>query len=244
MNEKIKKSLPYVAVTAGFILTVIILIVLLDKVIMPFLIHDKDTVKVPNFVGKELAEAEKMISANKLNIAKVIEQYSDKNQSGIVLNQSPKAGSEVKSGRTIYLSVSKGQETVIVPYMIGQPLRAARVNMKNKGLQIGNITYSSSDIYGTDTIISQAVLSGKNVPFGSSIDLVVSRGAEAQVKVPNLIGKRSDEAESILKESGLILGSQSPQKSDTYLPNTIINQSPESGELVAKGSKVNIVITK
>lgn len=244
MNEKMKKILPYLYVTGGFIATIVILIIIIDKVIMPLLIHDKGTIRVPNLIGKELNEAEKILTQNNLSLAKVNELNSDKIPNGTIMNQIPKEGTQVKSGRSIYLTVSKGQESVNVPYIIGQALRNARVNLKNKGLEVGNISYINSDIYGPDTVINQSQTSGKIVSFGSNIDLVVSKGAESQIKVPSLIGKRSEDVNSILLESGLTQGSISFLKHDTYLPNTVVNQSPEPGSLVSKGTSINIIVSK
>jgi hypothetical protein len=244
MNENFRTVLKYLGVTVGFIFTIILLVIIVDKLILPALIHDKDNVTVPNLQNKTLAEAEQLIIQNKLSLAKVNEQYNEKSPAGTVLSQVPKAGSEVKSGRSIYLSVSKGMELVTVPYVVGMPYRTARVTLKNRGIEVGTVTYQNSENLGSDTVISQLTPSGKSIPYGNSIDLVVSKGSEAQVKIPNLIGKRIDDVQKILQESGLQLGSVNTVRHETYLSNTVVNQSPEAGEIASKGTVVNILISK
>ena len=244
MTDNFRNVLKYLGVTVGFFFTIILLVVLIDKLLLPALIHDKDNVVVPNLQGKQLAEAEQLISQSKLSLAKVNEQYNEKSPSGTVMSQTPKAGSEVKSGRSIYLTVSKGLELVTVPYVVGMPYRTARVTLKNRGIEVGNVTYQNSETMGSDTVVSQLTSSGKSIPYGTAIDLVVSKGAEAQVKVPNLIGKRIDDIQKILSESGLSMGSINYLKHETYLPNTVVSQSPASGEVTNKGTAINVTISK
>ena len=243
-KEKLIKILPYLIVFFSFCIVVILLIVSVDSLLLPALIHNKDTVPVPNVTGMAITEAEKVLAQNNLVVYKVIEQYSDKIDQGTVITQMPKPSQLVKVGRGLYLTVSKGQETVTVPYLTGQSTRAARILLKNKGLEIGNIEYASSDRYGPDTVISQKRPSGQNIQYGSFVDIIVSKGSESQVKVPNIIGLSYEEASKVLSESGLVTGNRTVVRNETYQSNTVVNQNPGSGELVNKGTSVNITTSK
>ena len=243
-KDTISRILPYVIVFFSFVVVVILLVLSIDSLLLPALIHNRDTVKIPNVTTISLDEAEKILKQNDLAIYKVMEQYHDQFKSGIVISQMPKPGQVVKTGRSVYLTVSKGQETIIVPYLIGQPTRTARIILKNKGLEIGSIEYASSDIYGPDTVIQQKVPSGYNVQFGRQIDLVISKGSESQVKVPQIIGLGYDEAVRILTESGLQVGNVSTIRSETYQSNTVLNQSTNASELINKNSMVHLTISK
>jgi len=243
-NEKFRKLLPYLIVFVSFCGIIILTVILLDWIILPAMIHSGETVKVPNVVGKPLPEAEKILGSAGLAIAKVSEQFNDAAVQGVVLNQMPKPGQMVKAARSVYITISKGQETVYVPYVVGQPSRSARILLKNKGLEIGNVEYASSDSYGPDTVTLQKTASGRPVPFGSKIDLVVSKGGQSQVKIPKLEGLKYDDAVKTLQESGLAAGSVSYVKNETYLPNTVVSQSPSPGDLVNKGTAINVTITK
>ncbi len=245
MNEKLKKLLPYAIVFVSFGLFMIIMVFVIDAFILPGLIHNKTTLKVPNLIGKSLDEAQVTIKENDLKLSNVIEQYNADIPSGTVINQVPKPDKLVKAGRRIYLTVSKGQETVTVPYLVGEPQRQARIKLMNTGLKAGDIRYEFNENYGPDTVISQSVRSGDKIRFGGSVDLIVSKGSEMQVQVPNLIQSDFSEVGSILDESGLILGAVTEKEgTGTFIPNTVISQSPEAGQLVRKGTPVNITITK
>jgi serine/threonine-protein kinase len=239
-----KKIIPYLAASLGFILTVVLITILLDSVIFPSLIHDKDKIKVPDLIGKNITEVEKIIFENELTIGKLNEQFNEKIPQGVVINQIPKAGAEVKAGRAVHLSISKGKEMVRVPYIVGQNIRTARISLKNAGLEVGDVKFEFSNLFGADTVASQLVSSGRNVPYGTPVDIVVSKGSENQVKVPNIIGKNFDDAKAILEESGLLIGNVASKFHETYLPNTVISQIPAPGELAVKGNAVDIVISQ
>ncbi len=238
-----KKLTPYIIASLGFLLTVLLITILLDSVIFPALIHDKEKIKVPNLVGKSITEAEKLIFENELSIGKVNEQFNEKIPQSVVINQIPSAGAEVKAGRAIHISVSKGKEMVKVPYIIGQNIRTARISLKNLGLEVGDIRFDFNDVYGADTVAEQLLSSGRDVPYGTPVDIVVSKGSENQVKVPNITRKTLEEARAILEESGLSVGEIASKFHETYLPNTVISQIPAAGELAIKGDLINIVIS-
>jgi serine/threonine-protein kinase len=239
-----KKITPYLAASLGFILTVVLITIILDSVIFPALIHDKDKIKVPDLIGKNITEVEKIIFDSDLTIGKLNEQFNEKIPQGVVINQIPKAGAEVKAGRSIHLSISKGKEMVKVPYVVGQNIRTARISLKNVGLEVGEVKFEFNDMFGNDTVISQLVSSGRNVSYGTPVDILVSKGSENQVKVPNVIGKNFDDAKAILEESGLLIGEVASKFHETYLPNTVISQIPAPGDLAIKGDYINIVISK
>lgn len=244
MNEKIKKLLPYVIVLVSFSVTVFLIVLIVDLVFLPSLIHNREVVKVPDVVGKDVKVAVRMLEDVGLIVSKINETNSDKIPKGIVISQTPRANMEVKQERSVYLTVSLGQELVDVPYVIGIPLRTARVNLTNKGISIGNVEYLFNDTYGADTVISQSISSSTKVNFGSSINLVVSKGPENIVKVPNLIGSNYEEALKVISEIGLVVGNISYEKHHTYIENTIINQKPEPGSTLRKSEKIDLIISK
>lgn len=245
MNENIRKYLPYGLVLLSFGVFCFIMVLIFDSILMPSIIKEEDNVKVPELIGKSLTDAEALISQSGLKVAKITEQSSTEYAQGTVINQEPKPGVEVKSGRSIYLTVSTGTNSSNVPNVSGISLREARMALMNAGFKVGNITYSPSDLYGPDTIISQSIRGNTAAEPGSSVDLIISKGSEAQVQTPNLVHSDFADVAGILEESGLVLGKVDKKEGNgTFMPNTVISQKPEAGALVAKGTAVSIVITK
>lgn len=244
ISEKYRKILSYVYVVGGFFAGLLLLWLLMDSVILPWLVKDREIVKVPDFVGKNIYDAKRTINDSKLDLYKIIESYSDNSPKGTVINQVPKPGQEVKVGRSVFLTISRGKELVTVPYFVGYPVRAARLMLIKAGLAVGNISYDYSDMYGSDTVISQKILSGNSVGYGALIDFTVSRGSNQQIMVPQLVGSDVKDAEKLLLDCGLQLGNITTKKHDTFIENTVIGQTPEAGELVNKNTKIDLITTK
>ena len=241
---RFRNLLPYAYVLIGFLATVIITVVVLDKIVFPMLVHSEETVKMPNLIGMKLNDAERTIGSLDLKLSKVNELFSDQYSPGTVINQSPRAGQLVKKGRDVYLTVSQGREEVEVPNLIGQNIRNSRILLKNYGLDIGNITYVNDENYGVDTVVAQSPVAGSRVVYGKTVDLVVSRGSVNLVKVPSLEGLNLENATKILLESDLRVGNIVYVENQTYLPNTVLHQSVKAGELVKKGASVDLTVVR
>jgi serine/threonine-protein kinase len=245
-KEKFKKYLPYIGISGGVLGALLLLFILIDWVILPWMILDDESVTVPNVIGKKYSQAQTILEDEGLNYKRFIEQFSDDHPINTVINQSPKPNTVVKSGRHILLTVSKGGEAVSMPDIIRKPLRTARVELMKVGLYIGNIEYNFHDSIGPDSVISQSIRGGNDITFGSSVNLVISKGSEANLTVPNLVGNTIAEVEDILFEYELQLGAVSNAYdevySTTYMRNTVVSQFPKAGDKVAKNTKIDITI--
>lgn len=231
-------------ITIYFIIGVAAFIFICDKWLLPWTIHSGDSVKVPYLVGKNIDNATKMLIDRHLDLAKVYEQYSETVPANQVINQVPKPGLYVKEGRNIYLTISKGRETVAMPYLIGQSIKTARRTLQTSGLLMGDITYENNESYGKDTIIKQSLSANSRVIYGQRINVVVSSGSYYQVSMPYLVGSSYGDAMATLSESGLVIMQIDTVENDTFLPNTIIEQYPSAGEMLKRNDGVKITISK
>ncbi len=71
---------------------------------------------------------------------------------------------------------------------------------------------------------------------------VIGGGAE-QVAVPDVRGLNVQDAQAALEKQGLVLGEQTPKPDDNVAEGDIIDQSPESGNQIDKGSSVSVVVS-
>lgn len=244
MKEGVKTALPYFVVIFGFFVSLFIIVLVFDRIVLPLLIHNQDTVQMPNLIGKRVEEAEKIITQLQLKVSRISELYSEKSPEGIVINQSPRPGQMVKKGRDVFLTLSKGMTEVVVPDLTGKNIRQARIDLNNAGLEVGRITYRNDEQYGPDTIISQSPLPMTRVHFGKAIDLDVSSGSVNNVKVPYLEGLNLDNAIRLLNESDLAVGTIQYVENQTFLSNTVLHQSITGGALVSKGTKVDLTVVR
>lgn len=239
-----KKILPYLEVFAAFVGVVLIIFLIFDNWVLPSVVKDREIVKVPNLVGMPSSNAIELLSENGLEYAIVSQQYSETYPKDYVIKQVPAPGTQVKESRQVLLTLSKGRENTNAPNVIGQYESYARSMISNADLNIGNITYQKNDSIPKGVVISQSPSPNSIVSIGGYIDLIISEGPEERVIVPDLTGKSLSEAENLLLEINLLLGEISYTRSETFLPNTIVRQSPQAGENVVKGTAINIVISR
>ncbi len=240
MKKLLKKTLIF--------LTIIVILfagglILLDKVIMPNVVNRK-IVEVPELTGLKKDQAIKILE--NLNLTPVLEgpRYNNKYPKDYVIFQKPHKGSKVKINRRIYLAISGGEPLSKLPDYRNKSLRDAKISIERLGLKIGKISEVRSELKA-NTIVDQSPEPGKNLPKGSTVDLTVSIGPNVgKVRVPDLLGKTLTEAKNILRINSLKLGNVNYQKSQNLLPNTVIAQYPDKGELVDIGEKIDLFITK
>ncbi len=244
LNYDVKKLSPYLIILLIFFLSLYFVFLLFDGIIMPSIVHSRDLVKVPNLSGKSLDEAIIELQKNKLSYKVVQEIYSEEYPENVVVKHIPTSNLEIKEGRTIYLTLSKGKEMVAVPNLIGFPISIVRNELSKVGLELGEINYDNSEFIAKDTVMAQSISIGKMVPYGTSVNIVISLGSNIQISVPSLVGLRYDEVIELLQKTGLSIGEISYKQSETFTPNTIIGQDPEAGEFVDKSILINLIISK
>jgi len=131
---------------------------------------------VPNIIGKSLEDALFLLDKYGFNEGSTTVEASDMPKD-IVIKQSPEAGSEVKPGSTVDISVSEGpQETA--PDVIGMNILDAEAVLKSADLKVGDIVYEMSDVYAKDIVIWQQDVRGANLKPGTTVNLKVSTGTE------------------------------------------------------------------
>lgn len=238
------KSIKFIIVIVSYLSFFLLAFWMIDSVIFPNITSDRAIVTVPDIHGQSLSQAKRTLYKYDLDIEVVKELYSGKYKSGTIVSQSPQENSQVKSGRAVFVVISKGKQLVAVPYLAGLNARRAKLSLMRTGLEIGNISYDFSDDVAKDIVISQSIEPNKKIAYGEKINLIVSKGAEHQIKIPNLIGASIMEAKKILEESNLTLGTIDYRHEETYLPELIIEQHPLPGAAVAENTPVSIIVTK
>ncbi|MDO8886810.1 Stk1 family PASTA domain-containing Ser/Thr kinase [Candidatus Oleimmundimicrobium sp.] len=198
-------------------------------------------VVVPNLEGKTLLEATELLEKKGLEIEKE-EIFSSKVEKGLVISQDPEAGVKIKEGSLVKVIVSKGEELIIVPDVIGMSRDSAIAELVRAGFEIGEITEADDDEVPAGAIISQTPEADTEAQKGTIIDLVVSKG-DSLVKVPDVIGRDAEEATTLLKQLGLTV-EKIEAYSDTVSEGNVISQTPKAGAEVKTDSTVTITVSK
>ena len=97
---------------------------------------------VPDFTGIPYELAERMAAERSLKLHVNDSLFVPAYDGGTVLDQLPEGGTEVKPGRTVYLTInSYRQKSVEVPYVAERSLRQAKNMLEIAGLEIAELIY-------------------------------------------------------------------------------------------------------
>lgn len=208
--------------TFAVILLILFLILwLIDSCVMPPYVHSIGTIKVPNITGLSLKKADDIVKNSKLRVADVREIYNETVPKGYIISQLPFAGSEVREGRRLYITVSRGIEKITVPYVIGKLERVAWIDIMRLGFNIGNIEYVERDDKPDGVVLAQYPHYGVNLPYGATINLIVSQ-APPEAEISLFEGDITlQEARNLASQNSLILIVINPELIET-LDNPVI----------------------
>lgn len=173
--------------------------------------HHGRTIAVPDLQGLFEPEARKVIRDHQLRYVINDSVFYDEGVKGSIFSQDPAPGSEVKKGRTIYLTkIAMMPEMVAMPDLNDLSYRQAIAMLNAYGLKAGGLEYRP-DI-ARNAVLQQkynngTIEPGTLVAKGTNIDLVLGEGlGENVVMVPILLGLTKEEATEALQAATLNVG--------------------------------------
>ena len=181
-------------------------VVWFSHAIHDFLLPAADTVTVPSFVGQNITDAQ--TAAHRMNLSSSVIGHttSDRYPKGVIVNQLPESGTKVREGRQVSFVVSDGIVSRLMPDLRYQSMREVNLDLVRTHLQLGKVSYVKSDVVPENHVISQDPQALANVLEGDRVDLVVSKGGAASVRVPQFVGMKIDDARVLAERSGIKLG--------------------------------------
>jgi len=142
----------------------------------------KKLVKVPVLVGTQRSVAVQQIRGRGLTPS--VEEEESSAPAGEVIRQSPSAGSEVEPGSTVSIVVSRGEEQVSVPNVIGQLRPDAVQALRDAGL-VPSVQEQETDVPSqVGRVTDQFPPPGSNVTSGTEVNVVVGKQASGSVTTP------------------------------------------------------------
>jgi beta-lactam-binding protein with PASTA domain len=172
-----------------------------------------ENIKVAELNSLALSEVESLLSSKGLSY-EVIDssEYDPKFPMGSVVAQYPEAGSSVKVGRSIRITINPFKPRKIeMPMLVEKTKRRAIYDLESKGFVVGNLIYVP--YIGKDVVIEvkigdRSIMPGEKLSKGTIIDLVLGQGlSDELIPSPYLRWKTLDEAREYLLSRSLNLGS-------------------------------------
>ena len=193
------------------------------------------TVTVPDISGKDMTTALVELKNSGLNIKVERQEHHPKVPAGYIITQDPPAGSSVKKGRDVLVIVSLGSEEVTVPELTGANVRRAMVQLKQTGLEPGEVLRVNYQA-ARDEIIMQQPEGSAVIQKGESVSLLVSDGPRPLKYIaPDLTGMALADAASAVKPMGATITATGTGK-------VIVAQDPKAGYPIVQGSQVSVTL--
>ncbi len=201
-------------------------------------------VEVPTLLGLDEEEAFSFMEEVGLSLDVGERLYSSDYEEGEVMAQYPEDGSVVKQNRTVIVDISKGSRLTEVPDVTGMRLREARIRLDQSRLEVGEEKEEYDDQAPEGSVILQDPSPEREVESGSSVDLVISSGVKPEmVEVPRLTGLSEEDALKLLEDSGLRPGQLEKRESLSQREGTIIEQDPQPGEELPRGTTMDLILS-
>ena len=207
---------------------------------------DEDAVVVPEVLYLPEEDAVSQLTALGLRVIekeKIHHAVIPENQ---ILTQSPSAGTVLKQGDTVTLTVSDGWSDY-VPNLLDMPKEKAEEKLTSLGFTV-SYQERASETVAPDAVMEQSVPADTRLTLGSEIILTISTGREntdatIYEKVGNYIGMDFEEAKAQLSEIYLY-ALQADTVYDPDIPNgTIISQDIPAGSAVPQGTSIQMRIS-
>ena len=135
---------------------------------------------VPNLHGATQSAAETLLSAYNLKIGTVSQEFDDSAPAGTVIWQSESAGASVQEGTVVNITLSRGQDLVTVPNIVGKSQTEAIQMLTDSGLTPNH--NAEGDAYsqtaGLSTVIGMDASAGQQVARGTTVNYWLSLGPE------------------------------------------------------------------
>ena len=230
-------------VTAGFVIVTACFIGWMFYMNNPF-VTVEDT-RVPDLIGQ---------SWDDLRVSNqypdfVIEmdgepQYNSEYGQGVIYDQEPEEGANVKVGSTIRVRVSRGAQTVSLPDFAGWDAVQARAQLEEWGLAVDEKLLFDDNV-PADSVVRTAPAAETEVSAGETVTIYVSMCKEETLKnVPPLEGISPEDAKTLLESMGFKVSVRYDDEfdGDEALEGLIIGQSPAQGSQVAEGTVIEVTV--
>lgn len=199
------------------------------KAVVPYVIWDTEADAVSKLIQAGLAQP------------KIETKNDDTVEAGKVISQSVGYGKEVDEGTQITIVVSLGPAGFDMPDVTGDTLEEARSVLSSRGLNV-SAGYEENNSVAEGRVIRQSIASGTKVRKGDSVTLTVSSGKTA-ITVPNVVGKSSSAAQSVLTSAGL--KSNIIENYDTKIEKGyVISQTPSAGTQQTESAVITLYVSK
>ncbi|MDR2552801.1 MAG: PASTA domain-containing protein [Treponema sp.] len=235
----------------SFTVGVLVFVGLIALSVFFFAVHGKEEVMVPDVTGKELTQALMELQEKEL-YPKIQTRSSESGEErGVVLEQSPEAGTLVRAERRISLVISQGMALDQMGDYLGKNINDIRSEIQTRNAQSSEIIITLREPfmyqYSTEaagTVLQQNPAPGSGLTGPVTLELVVSRGQEdAHITVPNLTGLSLRDTLDRLTQLKTGFSFTMRDAAAGESPGTVYSQEPAGGTEINARGRITINLT-
>ena len=242
-EDRKSKKKKYLIFSLVGVLVIALGVIVAALVLKPSEKNKSEEIVVPKIIGLSQEEAKKVLESKGLKMVIGGSEPSDEPE-GTVIKVYPGEGE--KAQEKVRVTISGGANKLTAPDLKDLDKNKAEEYLKNAGLVLGSVTEDYSDDVTKGNVVRQNPAPDTEVKKGDKVDIVLSKGPKISLsKVPNLIGKTENEAETLLRANKLILGKITTDTEITHdesLKGKIKYQNPGDGIEVREGSAISVVM--
>jgi beta-lactam-binding protein with PASTA domain len=203
---------------------------------------------VPELLGQPVAEA--IAELYDLGFAVVAHEVAADAPTGVVVELSPIAGSQLRPGRSVevgYALPPGSFASATAPQLVGTRYPDdAEGALRSSGLELGRAARIPADV-PAGIIISQSPPAGDALEQGATVDILVSQGPlDAATFLPDLVGMSEADARDFAELAGL-----RPERVlvdriavPGAAPGSVVSQSLAPNQVLPQGSTLRLVINE
>jgi len=199
---------------------------------------------MPKLVGIPLESAQRITSDLGMELRVEDKLYSTQYAVNAIAQQMPPAGTPMKMGQHVHVLVSLGPPQLTVPNLVGDSVRAARINAMQRGLTVGEVAVLPWP-GDPDQVVAQDPPPATTEVRTPTVNLLISGGEEPPAYLcPRFVGQSITEVRSVLDKNGFKVGQVTPVATDGGSQGIILTQSPPSGSKIGSDAVFSFQVTK
>jgi eukaryotic-like serine/threonine-protein kinase len=142
-----------------------------------------EPVAVPDVVGDSEENARSALEGAGLSV-ETVDEETDAEDPGTVLEQDPAAGEEVAPGTTVTITVAAEPPEVAVPDVIGDDAETATADLEAAGFEVREQERDVTDEAQDGVVIEQTPAGGQDAEEGSRVTIVIGTVPEEEPPEP------------------------------------------------------------
>ena len=215
--------------------------------------HNRE-IEVPDFSNMSVAEAEYAAAQAGMRVEVTDSVFVKRMKRGAVYRQNPSAGSMVKKGRRVVLTINAvNAKKVTMPNLVGLSLRQAKAELLSRGLVLNRLVYVQD--MATNNVLRQLkgnreIEPGTMIDSETAIDLVLGlNDLDNRTYVPDVTGLKNMSAVEAMFDHSLNIKDlrfdDTVKNYDDSLNAVVYRQNPAASDSVsvAMGEAVMLYLT-